>query len=894
MKLTLLNNKLTLIIILALLFQIAHSEENSADVPKECEFDYFFLKSLDPMDGAKLQGCTPPAYKKGDPLEGISKEDLFRQIFKTEPPPRIRNFMVRFFADNQFLGDLEVNYDSAFTSFAFTSKKFLTYLDTLLTAEAHSKVINENGIFNSRELLDQGFGVDLNEMNFELRITVPPESKALQRTNLVNRSEPKGSLIEPAIFSFYLNMRGTDNIYCRQYSYEKDYGRNKYNDECERMPAYLDLDGATAMLGFVFEGSGNIREPREEEEFSKNHVRRNDFRLLRDFNSYNSRVSLGDVGSNTAGIMGYETMGGIRYEYGKHLFNVSNYEIYDQLYKMQFFLETASQVEIRVNGRTVRRFYLPAGFHEINGFGGWEGTNFIQVLLVKPDGSVEVIPYEYQIGNSRNLAKGEARYSLTAGFRRAPTIMGYSYDYNEQGISTDFLYGVLPYLSIGVNGQASEYNQMAGLQALFSINQRNWLELLGLVNYEDSLGKRSELRYTYSTNPVSYSLTGYYQSRYYNPDLFGIVTGIVSNRAGISASASTRLFNGSVSANAGMFLNRESEFASKVTKRYGVALSQNIFRISFNANASVSQDKNNWAPYASLGVGYLFGIDRHNITFTNTTTMHSKSTDPDDYEWVNRSNLNWNWTNGGSGNGAKAYSAGIGMQDWADNMNFRLGARHNYNRAALAANYNLYNYEYDYYSRMTHTIKADLGTSFMFADGLWAFGRPVSRGFILAGTSKNLDGSTVQINYSEYHDASFSENGWLGAAYYNQISNYRANEIRISLIDAPMGAWLEQNRYYTMGAYKQGYALRLGSDASALLCVNLLKEGAPLSYTYVIVDNKTTFTNNEGTLLVGNLKPGKKYRLSFGENSPIKDIEIDIPENAGNFIELPDIVVEYK
>jgi len=30
------------------------------------------------------------------------------------------------------------------------------------------------------------------------------------------------------------------------------------------------------------------------------------------------------------------------------------------------------------------------------------------------------------------------------------------------------------------------------------------------------------------------------------------------------------------------------------------------------------------------------------------------------------------------------------------------------------------------------------------------------------------------------------------------------------------------------------------------------------------------------------------------KSTPIKDIEIDIPENAGNFIELPDIVVEYK
>jgi len=223
-----------------------------------------------------------------------------------------------------------------------------------------------------------------------------------------------------------------------------------------------------------------------------------------------------------------------------------------------------------------------------------------------------------------------------------------------------------------------------------------------------------------------------------------------------------------------------------------------------------------------------------------------------------------------------------------------LGARHSYNRANVSAAYNMHNYGYDYMSRLTHTVKADIGTSFMFADGLWAFGRPANRGFILAGPGKSLKGATIHINYSDYHNTSFSESGWLGTAYYNQISNYRSNEIRISLTDAPMGTWLEQNHYYAMGAYKQGYAIRLGSDANVLLSLTLLKEDGPLSYTYLSIDNRPTFTSKDGVLLVGNLKPGQKYQINFGENSPIKDMEIQIPEDAGNFIELPDMKVEYK
>jgi outer membrane usher protein len=562
-----------------------------------------------------------------------------------------------------------------------------------------------------------------------------------------------------------------------------------------------------------------------------------------------------------------------------------------------FFLPKASQVEIRINHRTVRRLYLPAGYHEISGFSGVEGTNFVEIYVTKEDGSLEIIPYEFQLGNSRNLPKGEYRYSATVGVRRSGIPMGYDYHISEPGISSDLLYGLLPALSLGISGQASQNNLMAGPQALFSLNKANFLEFKNLANLEGFAkgGIRSELRYSYRTKPVSYSITTYYQSEEYNPNLFRSLSSPGTNYAGLSTAASTRLFKGSISANAGLFLNKETEQTLPVSKRYGVSLSQSIYRVSLSANFNVAQEKTGWQPYASFGTGYSFGVDRHNFAITNTTAMNSIAPDYDEYEWKNRSNLNWNWSNGGSGMGTRSYSAGITSEDFGtENASLQMGARHSYNRANVSVAYNMHNYDYDYMSMLTHTIKADIGTSFMFADGLWAFGRPANKGFILAGPGKSLKGSTIHVNYSDYHNTSFSESGWLGTAYYNQISNYRSNEIRISLTDAPMNTWLEQNHYYTMGAYKQGYAIRLGSDANVLLQLTLLREDGPLSYTYLSIDNRSTFTGKDGVLLVGNLKPSQKYLINFGENSPIKEMEIHIPEDAGNFIELPDMKVEYK
>jgi hypothetical protein len=811
--------------------------------------------------------------------ENISHDELFRRTFNREPPPRLQNFMVRFYADNIFLGNVEINYESDFVNFEFYSPKYSSYLDTLLTSEARNRIDSRDGNFNSYYLDLLGFSIKLNELTYELHINAPPEIKALQRTSLLGHSSPRGDLIEPAIFSLYLNLQATDYFNCRE--------------DCERPPANLDMDGAMAMLGFALEGSGSIREPREGQKFDKYHIRRNDVRLVRDIYSIDSRISLGDVGINTDGLMRYETMGGVRYEYDKRFFKVSSYDILNEYYKMRFFLPRASQVEIQVNNRTVRRLDLPPGHHEISGFGGVEGANLVRSLITKEDGSIETIPYEFTLGNSRNLFKGESRFSATAGVQRSAIPMGYEYNAKEMGFSTDYLYGLFSFLSLGINGQGSQHNLMAGGQALISISKSNWLELRGLANYEDSaFGKRSELRYTYSSAFFSFSLIGYYQNSLYNPDLFKSFAGVLANYAGGTASASMRFFNGSISANASAYLNRETEYITPISKRYGVNLSQNIFKLSLNASASANQEKNSWQPYLSFRAGYTFGISRHNFSLTNITAMRTLPPDYNEEEWNNRSNLNWNWSNGASGTGYRSYSAGAGMQKSAEDVNAYFAAQHFHNRAALSANYNMYSYEYYDDTKYSHSVRGELGMSFMFADGLWAIGRPVNRGFILADTRKSLSGSTVHINYSDYYNSYFSKSGWLGAAYYNQISNYRTNEITVSLTDIPMGAWLEQNRYYTMGAYKQGYALRLGGEGNVLLLVNLLKEdGTPLSYAYVNIGGRSTFTGNDGALLIGNIRSGQKYRISFGENSGIEDIEIEIPANASNFIELPNITI---
>jgi len=265
---------------------------------------------------------------------------------------------------------------------------------------------------------------------------------------------------------------------------------------------------------------------------------------------------------------------------------------------------------------------------------------------------------------------------------------------------------------------------------------------------------------------------------------------------------------------------------------------------------------------------------------------------------------NWSWASGGFGAGSHRYSANLTMRDIFEPEipAFRASLMQNYNRASLMANYGM-TYRSSTFAEMQYQyLNTTLSGSFMFADGLWAFGRPVSGGFILVDARNSLKGSNVHVDRSHSHRQDLSRNGWLGAAYKSGITTNSNTQMVLTLTDAPFGSILENNRFYVTGGYRQGYALRIGSKDGVLVQTRLFDGGRPLSYSYVRVEREggrgdqptrhATFTGGDGTLQLGDLAPGAVYRISFGAAQEIRDVLISIPGNAGAILELPDIAVE--
>jgi len=886
-----------------------------------------------------------------DDLNALSREELFRRAFGREPPQRQRRFAADLIADGRKMGSAVIYYDSAFTYFNFYSPPFSNHLHSKLTPDAFTAAKKESGDtlhwYNSANLEALGYTLNLSEQIYELHVSIPSTAIALQNRH-INASDRVlyGEEVKPAVFSLFTNFYADKSFDYTSYSGPGVPPRFAGEDPSFiRGPSSYNFDGAAAMFGWVFEGSGRVLEPPAWREPDRPYFRRGDMRLVHDVVPQRIRFTVGDVGG-ISGIMSYQSMGGIRFERNERLFNRNPHQDFGTV---EFFMSAPGTVELWMDGRYRRTFHLPAGLHEINGFGGRTGQNSVRLLLRMEDGTEKEIPFEFTLGDSRNLVKGEARQSVTAGVRRNNIAkpMTYTYDHDFPGINAEYMYGFSEKITAGAMGQASQLNAMLGTQMLYSTDNFGWTSLRMMINHADTshFGGRADISYNVNLlrtsgkatpdfvpgglrtfgESVLLTLSGHSQTASFNPRLF---SGNVTEKAeigGISGSISCAVLRGNVSTNASALFNRNLDNSREhipISYRYAVRASQNIYGASMNASAGEDVTGSLRSPFFSMNASYRFGVKRHSLSASGGVNMRSKhipvsyergETDDGityidtipgyrDYNWTENANLRWNWSNSISSNHTGRFSsqATLGMRD--NDLAAQANARYNANRAELMVYSGYREREYTSYIMESSTLRATLGTSFMFADGLWAVGRPTESGFILVGTRSALGNAKVHIDRSKFAD--FSRSGLLGAAYHNRKGAYHLKEITVDFTGAAWGSEPQQNRYYTGAAYKQGYALRLGAkEREVIMAAKFINEhGEPLKHTHAAVElensgagliiGRPTFTGANGVLQLNGIVPGQTYRIKFISSESIKDVIITVPKDVEAVFMPPDIQIE--
>jgi len=776
-------------------------------------------------------------------------------------------------------------------------------------------------------------------------------------------SAPAGEKIEPAILSFYMNYRLSDYYTYADYKLPGSFLGGDFNNST-RARADLNFDGALNLLGFVLEGSGWIGEPDERdgpftwEPFSwENDYRRYDIRLVRDIAAWNARVTAGDVGQ--MGGVRYEHNnwlfgGDPRDGESSVTFFMPRrgyVEVYmDGVYRQRFLLP-AGRHSLSGFGGIVGRNNVRLLLRMEDG--ATEEVPFEYVLGDPRSVRRGEARYSFEAGFERRSVPSPVCYEY---FPEEP---GGAVDF-MYGVSRVMSAGFTGQASKrnGVAGaQASWEDNAAGwvtMRANVSVTPVGAEVVTGQrldVSWSPNLArpvKRLNRRLTgdaAKTPPLSYmslSLRAYYQSALYSASLFrdtsvwsgGMPRNLIAG--GSSGVLTFAAFRGNVSVSGGVVVNRDTavgggEYAY-CDYNYGLRVSQSFEGIPVSLSAGMNVIKGVSRPYFSVNTGYNFGLGlRHNAAyrkhrFTASSTVglnvaytplelqpDTATPDPDDYvvdfsptaddlAFNLRTDAGWQWSSGTYGNGAQSYSATLSLPNLPDNLNYNVSAsgQQVLNRGLLMENYRYSDISGRDIDRRTHSAGGALSGSLMFADGLWALGRPVNGSFILADARYNLRGANVHINRSHHYEQDYSRNGWFGAAYQNNAAEYAQTSIRLTLTDAPPGAMLENNRYYAEGGYRQGYALRLGEKERVLMQVKFTERGRPVTYAYVTVEQesaqdasnrKATFTGGDGVLQISEMERGTAYIIRFDATTGIKPVTIEIPRDAELVFEHPEVSV---
>ena len=904
------------------------------------------VKPEAPAVDAQVPAVTAPAPEVKRPrtrqdLSKMSREELFRLAFGRAAPEKPRNLTVRLFGEGRPVGSTEIAYNEDFTAFTFRSMALSRLLDRMILPEARDAAGDSLGHFSSDIMEAAGYKFAVDDVNFELRVSFPPEDKGVQFTDLYGgyrTDEPRGDEIPAANVSFYVNYSVEDRA---RYIMYGDFDAGAIG----RDAAAMNAEGALNIRRWVFESSGWVREPYAGEAFTWENVRRDDARVVREFTDTRSQLIIGDISAGTS-IMSGPMSGGARYERNSYFFGNDPQSVQNSV---TFFMPEAGEVEVYIEGAFRRRFRLPAGHHRVGGFGGTAGRNRVRLLLRMENGSTEDVPFEYLLSNPRVMTLGDTRYAFTAGVRReyAPSPACFNYYLSEPVASADYAYGIHRAINAGFAAVASRHAGQGGAQLSFDIGGLGFVDARAVASYlaaERLAGWRAEGSYTADLKrPVarfnrfvtrdpnktllpqlSFAMRGYYQTESYSLRMFNEpFTDANGSVSGASGNLAMALWRGSLSAFGGVNFYRETGFEAKYYPydyNYGARFSQGFGRSYFSVSGGESVRGGVRSPYFMLNSNHAFGTDfrvrGHRFSAAASAGMNTRYiptvaddsiieiSDSVEIDWAYGGTLGWSWSNDATGAGTQAYTANARFEN---DLSPAAAAtmRHSYNRARLNADYDFLLSDYQSYGRQNHAMRAELTGSVMFADGLWAMGQQVSSGggFVLVNTQGDLADAKVHINRSRTTGGETSRSGWLGAAYHNRVMAYSPTELTLNLTNVPAGAFLEQSRYYVTGTYKQGYALSIGKQAQVIAIVPFVDKrgGKPLSHTYLTITQedadedavqRAAFTSEDGILQIGGITPGYTYRVKFRASSRLKDALIEIPSGAYGMYEHPVVEVD--
>jgi outer membrane usher protein len=810
-------------------------------------------KAQEPVKAPAQAPASGPSTPRSAPPSAVAR---------LNPTGRTINIIVPVVDNQSALGEVSLTLGGD-DSLRIGADPLLAAITPLLDPRAIERLRGQ--IAGRRDLLasewaELGYILTYDPNRIELKITIPPADRISKRVEVASvEDERLGTFETPAKVSAVLNVRGSVD-------YVHQGAASGLGD-----PNFV-FDGAMRFGQVVFETEANLG-PGADGELQ---LQREGSRFVFDDVARTMRWAVGDVRGQTAG-----------FSSTSNVLGVSVFRTYSELApqrfvrprgEREFVLNRASSVEAIVNGRSVRKIRLDPGTYKLNDFPFIEGSNDVRLLIEDDTGLREAINFNLFFDRAL-LAPGLTEFSFTAGQTTVLAANGPNYSNGEWVVGGFARRGFSDRLTAGANMQLQESGQVVGVETLLA-TPLGTFGVDAAASNVDGIGSGAALTLVYSR------LIAINGGRSQNLGM--TIETRTENFALPGARGASNPFSAVIGASYSRSFGEFSYGGLDIRHSVGrdTRPDQSSVRATFGRRVGASGNLTIDADWRDDGIQSDFGV-RLAFTWRFGTQSSVRTEFNSRDEGVRLSYQRQN----GEGVGSYNVSADIDRVSDRVGANFALG--YIANRADLG--YALTT-SYDTQSSRISDQRSSIrfGSSFAFADGAFAIGRPVSDSFAIITPHSSLKGASVVVDPRP--TGLTSRSGALGGAVYGDLSAYSDRSIAVDVPNAPNGYDLGAGTYRVRPAYRSGYRFEVGSDYSVTVIGRLLDRdgqviallaGSASEVSRPDGPKVTVFTNREGRFALSGVRPGR-WIIEMPTSPPTR-YEISVPETADGIVRMGNV-----
>lgn len=658
--------------------------------------------------------------------------------------------------------------------------------------------------------------------------------------------------ISPANFSAYLNL--TANMEYR----DGDGGVN---------PPDLYMFGAARVRDFVAEIDGGFTNSFSLSDDGYRFYRRA-ARLVYDDAKNFRRFSAGDLRLTGLPLLQTQFIGGIGVEKSRRVFDPFNPAILAG--GRQIFLDSASTVNVLVNGSPYQTLDLQPGVYDLSHLPLQYGSNDVRLVIRDAAGREQVTSFSQFIDISIDLAPGEDEYSIGIGVMARE--LAFSPSYSKDPVLVGHYRKALDHqLILGGGVQIGERRQVVAAETRFVPGSiPGAFELEGAASFGDGTGFAARGTWRWLSADTARGQGMSISLDYRSSNFRLLADPLQTGSRQFSATASYSQYIGprtnfSLGANytdgeffgkrKGIFADVNHNFNPRVRGSIGAQYEDgNRFAKSFGIRARIS-----------VAFGARSRADA-SYESRNDNARLSLSRDVEDHV-------------GSVGYGVIAQS--VGDQKSVDITSAYVGNRFDARLSVAGRGTDFGGFARD------RTARLQIGTSLAFADGMFGIGRPISDSFVLAKPHEALKDTQVIVGRELAKGRYEGRSGTLGAAVSRNLTSYNPQNVLYDVDNVDAGYDIGSGVVRVNPPFRSGNTVIVGTDRFVSAVGVLLTGDDPaslLSGTLSAIDDegftpKPFFTNSAGRFSLLGLAPGRSYRVDLQDG---RSFTIKVPsDNKG-------------